>query len=81
MALADDSTKTSQDGSSQTSREPDKQSAIVVESATSSEDPTADEYPHGLRLVILVLAVNLALFLASLDQVSDGSLSTALFNY
>lgn len=42
--------------------------AIVV-----NNEPTADEYPHGLRLISLVLAINLAMFLASLDQVSHAS--------
>ena len=37
---------------------------------TSEETSTSDEYPTGLRLVVLVGAVVLSVFLISLDQVS-----------
>jgi hypothetical protein len=35
------------------------------------EDRVADKYPHGLRLVTVVAAVMLTVFLTSLDQVSS----------
>ena len=37
---------------------------------TSEENNTSDEYPTGFRLVVLVGAVVLSVFLISLDQVS-----------
>ena len=37
---------------------------------TSEETNTSDEYPTGFRLVVLVGAVVLSVFLISLDQVS-----------
>lgn len=63
----DSSTTSYQDESSDSQQELEKNDADVIR-----EDPAPDEYPHGFRLVILVVAVNLALFLASLDQVGDG---------
>lgn len=44
----------------------------VADEDTSGEEPepAPGEYPNGLRLAIIAIAVNLALFLAALDQVS-----------
>ncbi|KAK0730294.1 putative efflux pump antibiotic resistance protein [Lasiosphaeris hirsuta] len=41
--------------------------------AKSGEVESTDEYPHGFRLVVLVAAVVLAIFLTSLDQTIVGT--------
>ncbi|MCJ1391937.1 hypothetical protein MMC18_004804 [Xylographa bjoerkii] len=46
---------------------------VGVEKACSIEDATTDEYPHGLRLVILVGAIMMTVFLISLDQTIVGT--------
>ncbi|KAF1829262.1 MFS gliotoxin efflux transporter glia [Decorospora gaudefroyi] len=46
---------------------------VVVNSTAESEDAPAEGYPQGLHLVILVVAVNMAIFLASLDQTIIGT--------
>jgi hypothetical protein len=46
----------------------------VKEAATSpAEEP--DEYPHGGRLVVIMIALCMAIFLTALDQVSRTNLS------
>lgn len=49
----------------------------IEEARESNEAPAADEYPHGLSLFFIVLAIMLATFIISLDQVS-GWLYTLL---
>lgn len=55
-----------------------------VESKGSDErivNQLTDEYPHGLRLITVVAAVMLTVFLTSLDQVSRlGFQSTPTFD-
>jgi hypothetical protein len=54
--------------------------AIGSDKPTNSiEISTADEYPHGLRLVVLVGAVMMTVFLTSLDQVSNFGYSFQFF--
>ena len=43
---------------------------VGEEKASSIGDAATDEYPHGLRLVILIGAIMITVFLISLDQVS-----------
>lgn len=69
----DTSTTASQEDSSLAPEQPEKLVGSSEVAAVSNNEPTADEYPHGLRLITLVLAINLAMFLASLDQVRDAS--------
>jgi hypothetical protein len=44
----------------------------IEEAREANEAPVADEYPHGLSLFFIVLAIMLATFIISLDQVSDS---------
>ena len=44
----------------------------IEEARESNEAPAADEYPHGLSLFFIVLAIMLATFIISLDQVSGS---------
>lgn len=46
----------------------------IEEAREANEAPAADEYPHGLSLFFIVLAIMLATFIISLDQVSDSVL-------
>ncbi|KIW72591.1 hypothetical protein PV04_00772 [Phialophora macrospora] len=47
-------------------REKGKEEEIHVDAASETEDHT--NYPHGLKLVTLVIALSLAVFLVALDQ-------------
>lgn len=67
----DTSTTASREDSSIAAEQPEKLVETSDVAAISHNELTADEYPHGLRLITLVLAINLAMFLASLDQVRD----------
>ncbi|QYT01836.1 MFS domain-containing protein [Trichoderma simmonsii] len=69
----DTSTTASQEDSSLAPEQPEKLVGSSEVAAVSNNEPTADEYPHGLRLITLVLAINLAMFLASLDQTILGT--------
>ncbi|PNP48476.1 hypothetical protein THARTR1_10324 [Trichoderma harzianum] len=69
----DTSTTASQEDSSLAPEQPEKLVGTSDVAAVSNNEPTADEYPHGLRLITLVLAINLAMFLASLDQTILGT--------
>jgi len=56
-----------------TGTETEKGSEIKVDiedQAVPVETPTTDEYPRGLSLGVIVLAIILAVFLIALDQVS-----------
>ncbi|KAJ5443587.1 uncharacterized protein N7458_007459 [Penicillium daleae] len=45
----------------------------IEEAGESNEAPAADEYPHGLSLFFIVLAIMLATFIISLDQTIVGT--------
>lgn len=46
----------------------------IEEAGETGEAPTTDEYPHGLSLFFIVVAIMLATFIISLDQVSEPTL-------
>lgn len=59
----------------------EKKASSTDQQTDSTDESTTNEYPHGFRLVLLVGAIMMTVFLTSLDQVSDpGCTSTALFS-
>lgn len=46
----------------------------IEEAGEADEAPTTGEYPHGLCLFFIVVAIMLATFIISLDQVSEPTL-------
>ena len=54
-----------------------KQEKITGEGATD-EAQIATEYPHGIRLFLVIVAVVFSVLLVALDQVSNTSVSISL---
>ena len=48
--------------------------ALADSSDDLSDDLSADNYPHGLHLIALVVSVCTSIFLIALDQVREGCL-------
>ncbi|THC87276.1 hypothetical protein EYZ11_013275 [Aspergillus tanneri] len=74
-AAADESTSATnkKDGTENENKKQNESAPRVEDAREAVEAPTADEYPHGLSLFFIVVAIMLATFIISLDQTIVGT--------